>query len=236
MGNAKNHFQMVHDEVKVNCQICEQSCKNAWYRDQHIKKDHGKSARALNFETIKMNKSPTIVDTFSLSKVKEENPTFINAAGPSFISESESPTKKARNTSGPEGFITKTIDGKIICMAPNCGKEFTRIDNAKVHAIKKHSPDEAIECPLCKHYCAKNSYDFNEHARKVHQMSAHDMKNLQILYSSINPNDPILAKRPDGKVSCLKCLDEQGCHKTFTRIDNAKVHFNKIHGQEHGRT
>ena len=62
------------------------------------------------------------------------------------------------------------------------------------------------------------------------------MKNLQILYSSINNTDPILAKRPDGKVACLKCLDEQGCHKTFTRMDNAKVHFNKIHGQTHGRT
>ena len=115
-------------------------------------------------------------------------------------------------------------------------KEFTRLDNAKVHAIKKHSPDQAIECPLCKYYCAKNTYDWNEHARKVHQMSANDMKNLQILYSSINNADPILAKRPDGKVACLKCLDEQGCHKTFTRMDNAKVHFNKIHGQTHGRT
>ena len=194
------------------------------------------------------NKSPAIVDTFSLPKVKKENPTIkrenqnygmmatsMNSAGPSYNSEYESPSKKARNTSAPEGF-TKTPDGKIICMAPNCGKEFTRLDNAKVHAIKKHSPDQAIECPLCKYYCAKNSYDFNEHARKVHQMSAHDMKNLQILYSSINPSDPILAKRPDGKVACLKCLDEQGCHKTFTRMDNAKVHFNKIHGQTHGRT
>ena len=43
----------VHDEVKVNCPICKQSCKNAWYRDRHIKTDHGKSARVLDFEKIK---------------------------------------------------------------------------------------------------------------------------------------------------------------------------------------
>ena len=200
--------------------------------------------------TFKNKMTPAIVDTFSLPKVKKENPTIkrenqnfgmmaaasMNAAGPSFDSEYESPNKKARNTPFKEEGFTKTPDGKIICMAPNCGKEFTRLDNAKVHAIKKHSPDQAIECPLCKYYCAKNTYDWNEHARKVHQMSANDMKNLQILYSSINPTDPILAKRPDGKVACLKCLDEQGCHKTFTRMDNAKVHFNKIHGHTHGRT
>ena len=53
MGNAKSHFQMVHDEVNVNCQVCKQSFKNAWYRDRHIKTNHGKSARALGFETIK---------------------------------------------------------------------------------------------------------------------------------------------------------------------------------------
>ena len=109
---------------------------------------------------------------------------------------------------------------------------FIRLDNAKVHAYKSHSPDEFIECPLCKNYYAKNRYDWNEHAKKVHQMSAHDMKNLQIIYSNFDPNDPCMVKRPDGKVACLKCLDDQGCHKTFTRADNAKVHFKKIHGQQ----
>ena len=52
MGNAKAHYKQVHDDVKVNCQICKQSCKNAWYRDRHIKTDHGKSARVLDFETV----------------------------------------------------------------------------------------------------------------------------------------------------------------------------------------
>ena len=53
MGNAKNHFKSVHDDVIVNCQICKQSFKNAWYRDRHIKTDHGMSARGLDFEIVK---------------------------------------------------------------------------------------------------------------------------------------------------------------------------------------
>ena len=60
--------------------------------------------------TFKINKSPAIVDTFSLPKVKKENPTIkrenqnygmmatsMNSAGPSYNSEYESPSKKARN-------------------------------------------------------------------------------------------------------------------------------------------
>ena len=47
MKIAKAHYKQVHDDVKVNCPICKQSCKNVFYRDRHIKKDHGKSARAL---------------------------------------------------------------------------------------------------------------------------------------------------------------------------------------------
>ena len=43
----------VHDEVKVDCPICKKYFKNAWYRDRHIKTDHGKSARVLDFEKIK---------------------------------------------------------------------------------------------------------------------------------------------------------------------------------------
>ena len=53
MTVAITHFKSVHDDVKVNCPICKQSYKNAWYRDRHIKADHGKSARGLDFETIK---------------------------------------------------------------------------------------------------------------------------------------------------------------------------------------
>ena len=115
-------------------------------------------------------------------------------------------------------------------MHEGCGKTFTRLDNAKVHATKKHSPNQLIKCPLCKDYNAKNGYEWNEHAKKVHQMSANDMKNLQIIYSKFDPADPCLAKRPDGKVVCFKCTDEQGCHKTFTRVDSAKLHFKKQHG------
>ena len=47
------HNQQVHDQVKVDCQLCKKSFKNAWYRDRHIKTDHGKSARVLDFEKIK---------------------------------------------------------------------------------------------------------------------------------------------------------------------------------------
>ena len=143
------------------------------------------------------------------------------------------PPKMNQNKVVPEGF-SKTDDGKIICLAEGCGKTFTRLDNAKVHAIKSHSPDQLIPCPLCKNYLAKNPYDYNEHAKKVHQLSAHDMKNLVIVYSMFDPTDPCMAKRPDGKVVCFKCLDDKGAHKTFTRADNAKVHFKKLHGQELG--
>ena len=104
------------------------------------------------------------------------------------------------------------------------------MNNAKAHAYKFHSPEECIECPLCKNYYAKNRCDYNEHAKKVHQMSAHDMKNLTILYLGPDPNDASMAKRPDGKVACLKCLDDQGAHVTFTRENNAKAHFKKFHG------
>ena len=44
-------------------------------------------------------------------------------------------------------------------------------------------PFPYIECPLCKNYHAKNTYDWNDHAKNVHQMTATDMKNLQIVYS-----------------------------------------------------
>merc|ERR1712141_387034 len=49
---ARTHYKSVHDDVKVNCQLCKRSFKNAWYRDRHIKTDHGKSARVLDFETV----------------------------------------------------------------------------------------------------------------------------------------------------------------------------------------
>ena len=107
--------------------------------------------------------------------------------------------------------------------------------NAKAHAYKFHSPEECIECPLCKNYYAKNRCDYHEHAKKVHQMSANDMKNLIILY--LNPTDPAdvsMCKRPDGKVACMKCLDDQGAHVTFTRENNAKAHFKKFHGGQSG--
>ena len=137
-----------------------------------------------------------------------------------------SPTTK-RQGKASEGFDKKP-DGKVECL--QCGKLFSRMDKAKNHAIKTHEPDQAIECPLCKNYYAKNKIDWNEHVKKVHQMSPMDMKNIQIVYSSFNPMDPILAKRPDGKVACLKCIDELGCHKTYSRMDKAKAHFGKQHG------
>ena len=95
--------------------------------------------------------------------------------------------------------------------------------------FKTHQEAQAIECPLCKNYCAKNTYDYGEHAKKVHQMSANDMKNLQIVYNPNNKTEAILAKRPDARVACLKCVDGQGCHKTFSRIDVAKLHYKKAH-------
>ena len=42
----------VHDEVKVDCPICKQSCKNAWYRDRHIKANHGISPKGLDLKKI----------------------------------------------------------------------------------------------------------------------------------------------------------------------------------------
>ena len=136
-----------------------------------------------------------------------------------------SPTKRQWKAS--EGFA-KTPDGRVECL--QCGKNFSRMDKAKNHAIKTHEPDQAIECPLCNNYYAKNKIDWNEHVKKVHHMSAMDMKNIQIVYSSFNPMDPILAKRPDSRVACLKCVDETGCHKTYSRMDKAKAHFAKQHG------
>ena len=34
----------------------------------------------------------------------------------------------------------------------------------------------------------------------------------------------------DGRVACLKCVDSQGCHKTYSRLYVAKEHFKKTHG------
>ena len=52
MTVAKTHFKSVHDDVKVNCQLCTRSFKNAWYRDRHIKADHGISPKGLDLKKI----------------------------------------------------------------------------------------------------------------------------------------------------------------------------------------
>ena len=51
-----------------------------------------------------------------------------------------------------------------------------------------------------------------------------------LIFPHLDNTDAILAQRPDGRVACLKCIDEQGCHKTFSRKDVAKLHFKKVHG------
>jgi hypothetical protein len=139
-----------------------------------------------------------------------------------------SPTQAVQNVMpSPDNFF-KLPGGGVQCLV--CQKSFSRQDNAKVHFMKTHQEPQNIECPLCRAYSAKNTYDWNDHAKKVHQMSANDMKNIEIIHSPIDKSDAILAKRPDGKVVCLKCVDEQGCHKTMSRMDNAKLHFKKVHG------
>ena len=52
MGNARIHNQQVHDQVKVDCQLCKKSFKNAWYRDRHIKANHGISPKGLDLKKI----------------------------------------------------------------------------------------------------------------------------------------------------------------------------------------
>ena len=52
MTVAKTHVKSVHDDVKVNCQLCTRSFKNAWYRDRHIKADHGISPKGLDLKKI----------------------------------------------------------------------------------------------------------------------------------------------------------------------------------------
>ena len=61
---ARTHYKSVHDDVKVNCQLCKRSFKNAWYRDRHIKTDHGKSARVLDFETVNVKSEEISEDEF----------------------------------------------------------------------------------------------------------------------------------------------------------------------------
>ena len=52
IGNAIIHDKSVHDETKVNCPLCKQSFKNAWYRDRHIKTNHGISPKGLDLKKI----------------------------------------------------------------------------------------------------------------------------------------------------------------------------------------
>ena len=185
----------------------------------------GSSSTMINYQIPPKKVKQTIK---SESQVVFENhnnrmPVISNIA--SMTTDFNSPTKRQGKVS--EGFDKKP-DGRVECL--QCGKLFSRMDKAKNHAIKTHEPDQAIKCPLCQNYYAKNKIDWNEHVKKVHQMTAMDMKNIQIVYSSYNPMDPNFAKRPDGKVACLKCVDEFGCHKMYSRMDKAKAHFLKQHG------
>ena len=67
-------------------------------------------------------------------------------------------------------------------------KKITASIGSTIRTILIILPLFPIECPLCKNYHAKNTYDWNDHAKNVHQMSATDMKNLQIVYSPMGKN------------------------------------------------
>ena len=53
--NEGNSGFFILPNGKVRCPNCQKiaGLENAWYRDLHIKTDHGTSARALDLETIK---------------------------------------------------------------------------------------------------------------------------------------------------------------------------------------
>ena len=104
--------------------------------------------------TFKNKMTPAIVDTFSLPKVKKENPTIkrenqnfgmmaaasMNAAGPSFDSEYESPNKKARNTPFVSSYYSFSACFHIaMCLKCQNGKTYFKENHDQSPKVQRSS-------------------------------------------------------------------------------------------------
>lgn len=147
------------------------------------------------------------------SPFKDEKPT-INHGVENILDR----LNKGAQSDEPEIRVARTEDGGAICL--DCGTSYSRLDNCRVHFMKKHAEDGTGN-----HLCVVCGLRFNfrvnysEHMKIKHKLSG----NIQLV--SDFGNGAMLARDEKGGGVCLVC------RSAYSRMDNLKAHFYKQHGK-----